>query len=813
MTRPRRAIPLHRCTAVTGILLVALLAGPASLAAQGDPGGSREPPVPEKAGKVLHAAPLGAEPLVVDGRLDEAAWASADSIDDFVQFEPVNLAPPTERTVVRVLYDDRHVYVGIHAYDGNPASIATGLVRRDDPPPSDQLQFGFDPRHDHISGYIFATNPAGLQRDFALSDDVTFNRAHDAVWEVVSRVTDDGWTAEFRIPFSQMRFSLPPAGDMVWGFDVRRDIFRKGESGMWVGNPRGARGLVSRWGHLVFAEPPPAPRRLELLPFALARRSDHATAPGPSNALDAGLDARLGLGSSATLSAAINPDFGQVELDPAVLNLTVFETFYPERRPFFQEDGALFVPPYAPFQLFHSRRIGQRPARFTVSPADTVAERPQQTTIVGAARIAGKGSGWTYGALTAVTAPEYAVVQAGGTRLIEPRTWFGATRVQRDILGGTSNVGALATAVLREGDGDAVTGGVDYKLRWGANRWQWDGHWALTRAADSDGSYATGAGGITSFGYAGTRFGFQTSFDHLGRDFRVNDVGFLRSRSDRTGVSASASLSQLDPRGPFRRTAGSVSAGQAWNADGLVFERTAGVGGSAVLRSFWNLGLDLVHRFEVLDDLDTRGGPPIIRPARDEALLTIRTDSRRTTRARAELDGSRDRAGGWAVRAHSAVDWQLWPALQMSLGASYLFGRESAQFIRNLDADGDGAVDHVYGTLRRDLVDVTLRSSYAIHRDLTLQLFMQPFRAVGDYSEIRRLARPRSYEFEPVTLPFDPDFDRRSLRGTVVLRWEYIRGSTVYVAWSRSTADFGSAGPASEETNALVVKASYWWSP
>ena len=810
----------------TGLLLLAaLLAAPCTVAAQGDGAAVREPPVAEKAGKVLHATWLDDEVVVVDGLLDEAAWAVADSIDDLVQNEPANMAAPTERTVVRVLYDERHVYVGIHAYDSDPSRIATGLVRRDDLPPSDQLQIGFDPRHDHITGYIFGTNPAGLQRDISLTDDVVFNRLYDAVWDVVARVTDDGWAAEFRIPFSQMRFSVPSAGPMVWGFDVRRDIFRKGESGVWVGTPRGARGIVSRWGHLVFAGAPPLPPRLELLPFALARGSRGAGVSGTDMALDGGLDARLGLGASATLAAVVNPDFGQVELDPAVLNLTIYETFFPERRPFFQQDSRIFVPPYSAFQLFHSRRIGQRPARFALAPGDTVIERPQQTTIMGAARVAGKGAGWTYGALTAVTAAEHAVVQGGARRLIEPRTYYAATRVQRDMLGGSSNVGALATAVLREGDADAVTGGVDYLLRWGRNRWQWNGHWALTRAPDAAGVHATGAGGITTLGYAGKHVGFQTTFDHLGPEFRVNDLGFLRGRSDRTGVTASASLGQVDPRGAFRRVSGSISAGQAWNGDGLVFTRTAGVGSAATLRNFWRLALDLGHSFETLDDLDTRGGPPIVRPAANEAVLTVSTDSRKTTRLEVDLGGRRDEAGGWNARTQSVLAWQIWPALQMSLGASYEFGRESAQFIRNLDADGDGETDHVYGTLRRDLVDVTLRSSYAVHRDLTLQLFLQPFVAVGDYSDIRKLARPRSYEFDPVELPFDPDFNRKSLQGTFVLRWEYLRGSTLYVAWSRSMrdlsrpgvfrplGDLGDALSSSEGTNAFLVKASYWWSP
>lgn len=795
-----------------------------------------EPAVPEKAGKVLYARRLAAQVIVLDGRLDDEAWARADSITDLLQMEPENMAPVTERTVVRVLYDDRHIYVGIYAYDSDPHRIATGLVRRDDLPPSDQLQIGLDPRHDHITAYTFGTTPSGLQRDLSIFDDVNFNRDYDAVWEVGTRVTDEGWVAEFRIPFSQLRFAVPDTGRMVWGFDVRRDIFRKGEAGVWVGSPRGSRGIVSRWGHLVFDDGLPAPRRLELLPFTLARRSQVAGVAGAEHAVDAGLDVRLGVGTAGTLAATVNPDFSQVELDPAVLNLTVFETFFPEKRPFFLEDSRVFLPPYALFQLFHSRRIGQRPARFPVQPMDRVVEMPLQTTIIGAGKVTGKGSGWTYGVLSAVTDREYALVDsivvdtvqgdtvlARRTRLIEPFTSYAAARVQRDILGGSSNVGALATAVVRENDFDAFTAGLDHKIRWHRNRWQWDGHWAIT-SAPGPGGIRTGFGGITNFGYAGKSLVVQTSFDHLGRDFRVNDLGFLRNRSDRTSVHASVELRRLDPWKAFRRLSGLATTGLAWNGDKLVFERSAGLGGSARFRSFWSVSLELVHAFETLDDLDTRRGPPIVRPARTSAAASLSSDSRRTTQAQLDLGGERDRAGGWNMRAGGSLTFQAWPALQTSLSASYAFGRNAAQWIANLDADEDSVRDHVYGRLRRDVLDVALRSTYAIHRDLTLQLFLQPFVAVGDYTDIRKLARPRSFAFTPVTLPFDPDFNSKSLRGTFVLRWEYVRGSTLFVAWNASTfdaarpgifrplADLGDAFGA-DGTHVWLIKVSYWWSP
>ena len=814
----------RRASVLTYILVIP----PAGLAAQGQAGSQETEPEPfaeAKAGKSLDAYRIRGTAPLIDGRLDDDVWELADSIDDLVQWEPENMARPSERTVVQIAFDTRYLYVAVRCLDSTPDGVVAGLGRRDDFPSSDQISIGFDPRHDHQTAYIFQTNPSGVQGDMRRFDDTRIDRDYNAVWEVVVRMTPEGWIAEFRIPFSQMRFSVPAGSEAVWGFNVRRTIQRKGEEGQWVGRPRGEQGNVSRWGHLVFEDQALAPpQRLEILPYVLAGRTELAGSDNADHIGALGTDLRLGLGSAATLSATVNPDFAQVEQDPAVLNLTVFETFFPERRPFFLEDARTFIPAVEAFRLFHSRRIGRRPDHFDLEPGDVLVDRPAETTILGATKLTGKRGAWTYGGLNAVTAAEYATVEAEGgraERLIEPLTSYSVGRLQRDV-GTGSNVGGLATVVNRSGAADAFAAGFDHTLRWNRNRWQWNGSYAVTYAPGDEG-VRTGYGVVSNLGFQAKHFGMTAFNSRIGPDFRVNDVGFLRRRVDFQQVGVGVNGRQPDPWGIFRSVQVFGNIGRVWNTAGLRLGRFYNGGVNAQFRNFWRLTAFGGGNAEREDDLDTRGGPPILRPAIKFVNVFLNSDSRKTWRIGFSGNGAQSRDGSWNARLGPSITVQPSPRLQVSFSSNYTRADEMAQWIENIDVTGDGQVDHVYGRLRRDVLDVTLRSTFAVHRDMTLQLFLQPFVAVGDYTDIKRLARPRSYDFEPATLPDNPDFNTKSLRGNVVLRWEYIRGSTLFFVWNVSAVDTSRPGVFSpvddfrdafgaDGTHSFMVKASYWWS-
>lgn len=808
-----------------GILLFLAAAGPAAAQPSAGRATARsEPIVAEKVGKELQALYIGDTPPRIDGRLDDEGWQRAQVIDDMVQNDPDNMKPPTERTTVKVLYDNRSVYVGVMNYMRDRSKITTALGRRDTFPRSDSIKITFDPRHDHLTAYTFDSNPNGVQGDMTWFDDTRSSTDFDAVWEVRTQITDEGWSAEFRIPFSQLRFTITPGEAVVWGFNIRRDIVYNAEMIRWVATPRGAQGFVSRFGHLTFATPPSPPRRFEVQPFTLAR-NEHVTDTSNDRDVTAGLDMRMGLGTATTLSATVNPDFGQVEQDPAVLNLSVFETFFPEKRTFFIEDSRVLVPNYPQIPMFHSRRIGQRPNRFAIADDETVISRPDATTILGATKVTGKANGWTYGGLTAMTDREYAVVKTAdgrqAERLIEPYTSYNVARVQKDLFRGSSNVGGLFTGVTREKDFDAYTGSVDYSLRWKSNKYTWNGLWSGTHSAIS-GVAKNGFGGVTNFNYNSKHVNVFYHYDYFNKTFKNSDLGFFGSRNNKYQLSGGVNLGNPDPGRVFRSVNYNVNHFVQFTSDGsLKLGESYFNGVDGQFLNYWNFFVGVGKSRDAYDDLDTRGGPPIKTIGYWYLDSFVGTDSRKKVRLSADAHFNGNRVGSSNRFYNFNVNIQPKPQVQMQISGGVTDGHDAAQWIESEDVTGDGVTDYVYGELDRNVISITARGTYAFTRDMTLEVYLQPFVAVGDYTNIRRLARPKSFEFEPATATEDPDFNTKSMRSNVVFRWEYRRGSTLYLVYNIANSDdsrpgqfsafrdlrtgFGAAG-----TQVLMVKFNYW---
>ncbi|HET9455087.1 MAG TPA: DUF5916 domain-containing protein, partial [Gemmatimonadaceae bacterium] len=363
--------------------------------------------------------------ITLDGRLDEAAWQKAEASRNFTQSWPNPGKPGTDPTEVRVVYDDAAIYVGVRAFDSRPDSIAAQLARRDvSGIYSDWIHVIIDSYYDRRTAYRFTVNPKGVMKDVANSNDNNEDANWDAVWEVSTRVDSTGWVAEYRIPLSQLRFGNVPAGqERVWGWQVMRDVARRNERvafSPWT--PDGS-GFVSRFGDLTGLFNLPQPQRLEVLPYASAKVT---RAPGNVDnpfykktdaRPNAGADVRYGLPKGLTLTATINPDFGQVEVDPAVVNLSAFESFFPEKRPFFLEGADVFNfgqlrrnNDYGGMTFFYTRRVGRSPTRFPGGSDIAYVDMPENTTIAGAAKVTGRVGPWTVGLLNALTNEERADV-------------------------------------------------------------------------------------------------------------------------------------------------------------------------------------------------------------------------------------------------------------------------------------------------------------------------------------------------------------------------------------------------------------------
>src|SRR6266496_1078238 len=629
-------------------------------------------------GRVMRASrATGA--INIDGKLNEPSWAAAVPSGDFTQSYPKVGAKPTDPTEVRVLYDDDALYVGVRMFDARPDSIAAQLARRDVTGIySDWLHLMVDSYRDRRTSFRFSVNPRGVQKDVLEFDD---NKGEDlnwdAVWEVATSIDSAGWTAEYRIPFSQLRFGNVPSGvERIWGFQVMRDIARRNERDSWSPWKQTDPGFVSFEGDLGGIVDIPTPRRLELMPYVSGKLT---RAPGdPANPFyrsndtkpSAGADLKYGLPRGLTLTATVNPDFGQVEVDPAVVNLSAYETFFPEKRPFFVEGANIFNigvisggPSYGSQQIFYSRRIGRPPQRFVDG---RFVDAPDATTIIGACKLSGKVGAWTVGLLNALTAEEKArVIDASNvetTKPVEPLTNYFVGRIRRDFREGNTILGFGGTAVNRDlGDtvfknllrSSADVGSFDFEHRWANRQWtltgalsssRIDGSQAVIRNAQQssaryyqrpDADYLSVDTAATSLNGYSAKLGlnkagdwsFSATAKSISPGFEVNDLGFM-GRVDYRNVGAGGSYNNFKPGKLLRSYSLYAGTNHAWN-----------YGGDKIWTSFFNqVSLNFTNLWSLygggeydpgaIDDRLTRGGPRGRQPTQWGGWTEIDSDQR-----------------------------------------------------------------------------------------------------------------------------------------------------------------------------------------
>jgi len=750
-------------------------------------------PAPKK--KVALVQCLTIRPPTIDGRLDEPAWQLGDWYSDFVQFHPYEGKAPTEQTAFKILHDDSHLYIAIRCYDSKPETIERRLGRRDNTS-GDYVMIFIDSLHDLRTSYCFAVNAAGVKADQILANDL-FDRnkidlSWDPVWQARAAIDDKGWTAEMKIPFSQLRFTTK--GEQVWGLEVWRELFRNGEISLWQPIPRNAPGWASQFGELRGMIGLKPPRQVEIMPYAVGKLRYYLAEPGnpfqtgKAKNLLGGLDSKVGLSPNLTLNFTLNPDFGQVEADPSEINLTAYETYFEEKRPFFVEgqnithfqitggDGD-----FSYDKLFYSRRIGRAPQIYP--QINGYCSVPPSTTILGAFKLSGKTrNGWSVGAMEAVTAREIASTfdsEAGlyGREMVEPLTNYFAFRLSKDYRQGATIVGTMFTTVNRDLGGtvktwlhrSAYSAGFDLYHSWKNRRYYFSlklvgsgvsgSEEAIARTQLSsthyfnrpDADYLTfdptrrslyGHGGSVDFGRSGgSRLVFSTGVTWRSPGLELNDMGYLRY-ADIAMQYVWIGYRFFKPFSIFRSLNLNFNQWSGWNFGGERIFAGGNVNTWAQFKNYWSLSFGLNRHFSGLSQSALRGGPLLrVVPALN-IWSYLQTDARKKIRGGLQGQWRRsDNGDSLSLNFGPQITYVPMPAFNLSLLPSWSIFRNELQYVRRFEYGTEKR--YLVGRIDQKTVSMIVRLNLSLTPDLTVQFYGMPFISAGKYSRFKMITQPR----------------------------------------------------------------------
>jgi hypothetical protein len=773
---------------------------------------------------------------ILDGRNDDEAWRGAAKISTFRQFAPHVDVDPSFKTEFQVAYDEHNLYVFVRMYDPHPDSVMHALSRRDVRGPSDQIKIIVDSYGDRRSGYEFAVNPDGVKRDYAISNDSQEDESWDGVWDVATAVDSLGWTAEFRIPLSQLRYAHLKSH--TFGFGVWRDLERRAERDSWPLYSPEKTGLSSQLGRLDGIAGITTAQRLEVTPYVVTKNVERTLANAKFSRgqdLSAGGDLKFGITPNITLDATVNPDFGQVEADPAVLNLSAFETFYAEKRPFFVEGTGLYQ-----FQLncyivvdcntneglFYSRRIGRSP---TLSGLYGDASTPTATPIAAATKLTGRtANGLSFGVLDAATER----VEGLDNQTVEPGTNYAVVRAQQDLRGGEAGVSIIGTAVNRALDQwstpymhhSAYTGGATFRNRFHNKEYELFGQFAASEVMgsaeaidstqrssvhyyqqpgdkvieDPTRTSLSGHSEQLKFGkYGGGITRFESSLLRMSPGFEVNDLGYLR-RADILDWSTWAALSFQNAHGIYRWAQVNGNHWEQWNTSGARLENAFNFNGHMGLNNNWDvhLGSTFAHLTPSYCDRCTRGGPLLRQSRSMYPWGGFNSDSRRPVSYGMWVNmnyGDEGRTLGTSLSPYVSLRFST--RMQATLGPNVFWGKDNTQWFGNF-TDASNLMHYTFAHLDQHQVSLSTRIDYALTKDLTFEFYGQPFVATGIYTKIRETsATPGAASYDARFLPYTPPagtdtaFKTIQLRSNSVLRWEYRPGSTLYLVWTHGRED------------------------
>ena len=730
-------------------------------------------------------------PPVINGVLDDEAWQSGTWAGGFTQNQPYNGQPETQRTEFKILFDNDNLYVAIKSYDTSPDSIVNRLTRRDEAD-GDLAGIIIDSFHDLRTGFLFGVSSAGVKYDQMYTNDSgNGDSSWDPNWWVKTSINKEGWVAEMKIPFSQVRFEKS-SGD-VWGLDIARILYRKNETTFWQHIPRDAPGMIHLFGELKGLEQIKPRKIFDVTPYGVAKTETFQAVPenpfqatGKLSKLNGGIDAKIGVTNNMTMDLTINPDFGQVEADPSVVNLSAYETFFTEKRPFFIEgnnitnfglgigDGGV-----GNDNLFYSRRIGRQPQGSPELKDDWYADIPTRTDILGAAKLTGKNkNGLSVGFVEAVTAQEKAEIDTIGGRkyaTVEPLTNYFVGRVQKDINNGNTIIGGIFTSTNRELDDDvrdimhkaAYTGGVDFTQYFKNKNWMFNlntafslvegSKKAITNTQESsahyfqrpDKNYAILDTTRTSLAGAGGRMEIMKQNGHwnfLGAalwktpGFETNDLGYMRV-TDQILYVLWAGYNQFDPKGIYKsfnvnsdfysinNFGGNwIGGGYEWNAN-------------INLKNFWNVWTGGSLNTSSLSTDMLRGGPMMKLPGSINGRLGLSTDNRKKLMFNVFTNGS----GGFENSSHNLyaeldITYKPTNYLVFTISPSYNKSYSELQYVTQTDYNGSPR--YIFGSIDQKTISTSFRVNINISPNLTFQYWGQPFVATGKYYDYKFISEP-----------------------------------------------------------------------
>jgi hypothetical protein len=839
-------------SAVSAIFLLAILGAPPLLPISQ----AAAPPT-----KQAQAVRVPNESFHLDGRPDEAHWRDAPAITDFIQKEPVFGVAPSEAMELRFAYDDHALWVGARM-EVKGRKLQAPLTRRDSTSTSEHLWISLDTYLDRRTAYSFGVSAAGVRLDFVHRSDSEWDRdtGFDPVWQAKAHQDENGWTAEFRIPFSQLRFNA--AETQVWGLNVDRWIPSKNEDVFWIPIPKDETGWSSRMGELHGISGIKPSRRVELMPYVAGTGvagADEGTPfrDGWDQQARVGLDFKMGLGPNLTLESTIRPDFGQVEADPAEVNLSAFETFFSEKRPFFTEGASIFngVGGY-----FYSRRIGGAPRGEAEGEA---VQYPRSSEIAAAAKLSGRlASGLTVGGLFAVTGQEEARIFDRADKTVRevtvgPRTSYGVVRLKQELGAGGSGIALFVSGVTRDLNSkepmaalynrSAFTTAIDFVHRFSNRRYQIDGNLGYTRVAGEaanierlqrssaryfqrpDATHVAldptrrtldGGSGSLSFRKGEGRFTFEVWTGFESPETERNDIGSLQTADGRF-VAAYVGYRKTKP-GFFYRWETGASVNAEENYAGEVQQREMELFANVSWRNFWETSIEVEFSGSAQDQRLTRGGPTMGKAPGWSVDLSGGNAFQSPTRFSLSLEAAGDDDGGSRREVSGTLSLQASPRVSLQINPTFSESTTARQYVDTLAAGRAATFGqrYIFAAVDQRTFLMQFRASLVLKPDLTLDVYAEPFAASGRYRDHGELLAPRSrqlrlYGQEGTQVTAGPegsllvrdgsdtfalannDFRELSFRSNVVLRWEYRPGSTFYAVWQQdrsNSARYARAG-------------------